>query len=209
METKHVKLDNNGGGIEEILNEIENAAAEQSLTKNEQLDLRLLAEEMIGMVQSLTGSFRAWVWMDWEDRTFRLHLTASRDIGAYQREQFMSASTDGKNFLAKGFMGKVRELIEVFLTEEAGDRELVLMNYGIADVHPELAPMTQSFIEMKDQMWTLERYRRHVGEDREKDPRIGEAWDELEKSIVANLADNVEVGVRNDKVKLIITKAFG
>ena len=35
-----------------------------------------------------------------------------------------------------------------------------------------------------------------------------EAWDELEKSIIANLADDVLVGVRKDKVEILIIKKF-
>ena len=35
-----------------------------------------------------------------------------------------------------------------------------------------------------------------------------ENWDELEKSIVANLADEVKVGIRDNTVELIIDKKF-
>ena len=35
-----------------------------------------------------------------------------------------------------------------------------------------------------------------------------EEWDELERSIVANLADDVTVGVRNQKVRLTVIKTF-
>ncbi len=34
------------------------------------------------------------------------------------------------------------------------------------------------------------------------------AWDELEKSIVANIADEVQVGVQKDSVELVIIKQF-
>ena len=35
-----------------------------------------------------------------------------------------------------------------------------------------------------------------------------EAWDELEKSIVANLADEVTVNIVGNAVKIVITKTF-
>ena len=33
-----------------------------------------------------------------------------------------------------------------------------------------------------------------------------EDWDELEKSIIANLADDVTVGINGDNVEMVITK---
>jgi hypothetical protein len=36
-----------------------------------------------------------------------------------------------------------------------------------------------------------------------------EAWDELEKSIVASIADDVSVYIKDSHVKIEITKKFG
>lgn len=41
-----------------------------------------------------------------------------------------------------------------------------------------------------------------------EDTAAEEAWDELEKSIVAKLADDVQVGIRSGKVELVIRKRF-
>ena len=35
-----------------------------------------------------------------------------------------------------------------------------------------------------------------------------EAWDELEKSIVGSLSDDVQIGIKGDKVQMIIFKSF-
>ena len=35
-----------------------------------------------------------------------------------------------------------------------------------------------------------------------------EEWDELEKSVIANLADDVTVGVLNGKVDMVVRKKF-
>lgn len=42
----------------------------------------------------------------------------------------------------------------------------------------------------------------------ENNPKKEEEWDQLEKSIVAKLADNVIVGVMGKKVDIIIKKEF-
>ena len=47
--------------------------------------------------------------------------------------------------------------------------------------------------------WSLSRYQL------QKDAKE-EEWDELEKSVVAKLADDITVGVKNGKVELVIKK---
>ena len=54
------------------------------------------------------------------------------------------------------------------------------------------------------QIWSLKQYQNCVKEDAsEKDK-----WDELEKSILVKLADDVIVGVRGKTVDIIIKKRF-
>ena len=45
--------------------------------------------------------------------------------------------------------------------------------------------------------------------EEKKDAGIAlDEWDELEKSIIANIADDVSVGINKDMVEMIITKRF-
>jgi hypothetical protein len=53
--------------------------------------------------------------------------------------------------------------------------------------------------------WTLDYY---VKQQKEGTAESGEAWDQIEKSIVAKLADDVIVGVRGKKVEIVIKKEF-
>ena len=55
-------------------------------------------------------------------------------------------------------------------------------------------------------LWSLERYRAAMEKEKEQSPVVKEAWDELEKSIVASIADDVRVSVSGKKVELIIEK---
>ena len=52
--------------------------------------------------------------------------------------------------------------------------------------------------------WSMQKYKEDVQAGKNPD-----AWDELEKSIIANLADEVSVGVRRDGVELIVRKNYG
>ena len=52
-----------------------------------------------------------------------------------------------------------------------------------------------------DRIWELSRYRRQVRKNMEQ-------WDELEKSVVASIADELIVGARNNCVDMIAVKEF-
>jgi len=55
-------------------------------------------------------------------------------------------------------------------------------------------------------VWTLQTYRANLEEKHVDNEAADAAWDELEKSIVANLADDVVVGVKGDCIELVIIK---
>ena len=52
-------------------------------------------------------------------------------------------------------------------------------------------------------LWTLARYRNSVN----KDEHV-EDWDELEKSVIASVADGVIVGVKGKQADIVIVKKF-
>ena len=52
--------------------------------------------------------------------------------------------------------------------------------------------------------WRLSEYKGDVA--RRKDNERIAAWDELEKSIVANIADDISIGIKGETVMIVITK---
>ena len=59
-----------------------------------------------------------------------------------------------------------------------------------------------------ERMWSLKSMRNDLDNSKNNNAGAEEEWDELEKSIVGKLADEVLVGVRSRKVELIIKKKF-
>ena len=51
-------------------------------------------------------------------------------------------------------------------------------------------------------MWSMEDYRASLEQGKDDNDGMMAAWDELEKSIVASIADDVIVGVNKNKVQL-------
>jgi hypothetical protein len=52
-------------------------------------------------------------------------------------------------------------------------------------------------------LWSLEEYRNSVKQEEQ-----AEAWDELERSVIASVADDVTVGVKGRQAQIVIVKKF-
>ena len=59
---------------------------------------------------------------------------------------------------------------------------------------------------MVDWEWSMHRYENSLADRLDRDEYAREAWDELEKSVVKNVADDVKVAIRNGSVEMIILK---
>jgi hypothetical protein len=104
-------------------------------------------------------------------------------------------------------MGKIREMVEIGLQhyDDIGKTEaesgIPMLDYGAMGGEDPM--MLQSMY-----TWSLQKYRDSVEEAKEDSEIAAEAWDELEKSIIANIADDVQVGIMKDTVELIVYKSF-
>ena len=120
------------------------------------------------------------------------------------RRQLLSAASSGENAAAKGFMGRLREaIVDIMLLERAN--EPTLFSLGAMSMNSPGSYRADSI----SYEWSLRRYRDAIGGRKDGgDDEASAAWDELEKSIVANLADEVSVSILGDDVEMIVTKAF-
>ena len=204
MKTDVIEITNKGEGVENALMETERAAVYRGLTPKQALRLRLLAEEMTGMLRTLVGDERFRFWVESEGTAFALHLETQTVMTPELKEALLNTSSSGKNEAAKGFMGRLREIFTAM--SESYQPVGTEMRYGYSyvdvidfdasmDVSPNAAQLG----------WSLRAYRDAVAENREKEP---EKWDELEKSITAKLADDVKIFIRGNNVEMIIEKTF-
>lgn len=188
-----------GLGLESILTEVEKVANYNELQKKEALRLRLLAEELTGMLPALVENFDGYFWLENDENKYELHTEFSVDSLSMEKKQTLIAmSATKKNAAASGFMGKIRDIAENMLlySEELNSNNCYaiefLHDYDVADVYYSYA-------------WTLEHY---IEQQKQKPVNTNEEWDQLEKSIVAKLADDVIVGVKGRKVEIVIKKEF-
>ena len=197
--TEKIKISNTGAGMNEALDITERTAGVMNLKTRGKLRLRLLAEEMLSMVQAVTGDFNADFWISTEDRTCTLNLEAKSELDYPKRKELLSVSTTGKNAANTGIMDKIRGIIEagIYGMEESfalqAEYGTGMFSYGALGVDDGMAGALYA--------WSMQKYKNDTRED-------PEAWDELEKSIIANIADDVSVGILRDSVKLAVKKTF-
>jgi|P1105metagenome_2_1110788.scaffolds.fasta_scaffold02817_3 hypothetical protein len=207
METDKIFVSNSGAGMEKALKETERFAQYEKLSHKAGIHVRLLAEEMLGMIRAVAEPSQSVFWIDGNAREVRLHLTSRAEMDIDKRDELMSVSTSGKNISAVGIMGKIREMVEIGLQhyDDIGKTEaesgIPMLDYGAMGGEDPM--MLQSMY-----TWSLQKYRDSVEEAKEDSEIAAEAWDELEKSIIANIADDVQVGIMKDTVELIVYKSF-
>ena len=202
--SEKVRISNTGSGMEHALTIAEQTAGFMNISAKDRLRLRLLAEEMFSMVRTVAGNFSAHFWLEAEEKSCTLHLEAKSDLDYSQQKELISVSTTGKNSAKLGIMDKIRGMIEagIYGIEESfaiqAEYGTGMMPYGAIGVPDD--GMTDALY-----AWSMEKYKHDIEEKRDDDP---DSYDELEKSIIANVADDVKVGINKDRIEIIIVKNF-
>ena len=167
-------LQQNAKQLDEIFTEVDRCAAHDVLSRKRWLQLRLLAEELTGVLPSLLKWSKGVFWLENEGCRYELHVSLNTSIGSVeQRDQLLALSTSGKNAAAVGIMGKIRCAIE---------RAALANSTGVSE-------------------WTLKNYRAQA-------PGTQGKWNELERFIIANLADDVIVSISKENVDITAIKTF-
>ena len=200
MKTDVIVVSSKGSQMETALNQVDKVAAYKGLSPKDALHLRLLAEEMMAMMRSITGETQGKFWIEDEDGTYELHLQAATRMTSTKREKLLSTATSGKNESARTFMGKLRDFFERGADEDIAAHTSPLLMPGMYE---------HSSTPTLDWEWSMTQYERALSSavDR-KDENALKAWDELEKSVVAHVADDVKVSIRNQVVEMTIIKKF-
>ncbi len=202
--TEKVKITNSGSGMSEALNITERAAGLLNLSTKDALRARLLAEETLSMVRAVTGEFSADFWIEIEGRTFDIRLMAKSELDYPKRRELLSVSTTGENTAHLGIMEKIRGIIEagMYGLEEGFKLQA---KYGTGMFGYATLGLQDDGLSDAMFMWSMQKYRADVeakGDDE------ADSVDELEKSIIANIADDVKVGISKDSLELSVVKKF-
>ena len=198
MKTDVIVVSTMGSRMETALEQAEKVAAYKGLTAKEALQLRLLTEEMMGLMRSITGKKEGRFWIEDQDGEYALHLQVDTRLTSEKREQLLSVSATGKNESAKGLMGRLRDFFDW-----GSDEDLAASPLYLPDMYE------FSSVPALDYEWSMVRYESALAKRIDTDQKAQEAWDELEKSVVKHVADDVRVSIRSGVVELIILKKIG
>ena len=191
MKTDVITISSEGSNMEAALAQIDKISAYKNLSSKNSMTLRLLTEETLAMMRAIAGNVNGEFWLENHEDVYELHLLVRTLVDEKIREQLLAASTSGKNEATRGFMGKIRSFFEP-------SPGVPMFSAGFAGGAPQ---MYESYT------WSMEDYRDQLRQRHELDQRSSqEEWDELERSVVANLADEVKVSIRGRNVEMIIIK---
>ena len=205
LETSSLIVIGTGKDITNELNRAEDIISEISLDKKNAMRAKLVFEETLGMLKEMAENFQAVVWLEKYKKSYCIKLTIKTDIDFNKKNEFLSLSTDHKNDSVKGFMDKVGDVIQNSLLGYENTVKLSqqysggYVNYGTMGIYGSLESMQDYGV-----MWSLENFRSGLDDAMDSDEASKQAWDELEKSIVANIASDVIVGVKGDRVDMSI-----
>ena len=198
MKTDVIPVSGRENQMEAVLKTVDKVAAYKGLSGKNALHLRLLAEEMMGMMRSITGETDGKFWIEDDQGLFQLHLQAVTRMDSEKRGQLLAASSTGKNESAKGLMGRLRDFFDRSADEDiaAFSSPLILPGMYDGSITPTL-----------DWEWSMAQYESMLSQRvKQNDEAAREAWDELEKSVVAHVADDVKVSIRGRTVEMILLK---
>ena len=208
MKSNICKLNEDLTCLKAVLAEVEKVTTYNALEDKKALRLRLLTEELCGMLPGLVENFSGNFWAENDGNNYELHVELkAEDMAIELRDELISVSKSGKNAAAKGVMGKIRAVAETMLlaafdpnlqpaipADEFNDYHGYNMGFGYID--PTIALETGYVYS-----WSLYSYKVAVEEKEEE-------FAELERSIVAKLADDIVVGVRGNHVEIVVKKSF-
>ena len=150
------------------------------------------------MLPNVIDDFDGELWIDFEDGVCKVNISIKiPELNAEKKEELIGIAKNKKNSAAVGIAGKIRDAIENFILDEEGMAILALSSgsFGVATGYSDSVDY--------EFLWRLEEYRNSVKKEEQ-----AEAWDELEKSVIASVADDVIVGVKGKCAEVVIIKKF-
>ena len=198
MKTDVIVVSSKGTRMEEALKEVDKVAGYKGLSHKSALHLRLLTEEMMGLMRSITGATEGRFWIEDQDSVYELHLQTTTRMTSLKREKLLSAASSGKNESAKGFMGHIRDFFDRGADEDLASYGSPLLLAGAFE---------KSSTPALDWEWSMTRYEDQLRPNiQRQDAAALATWDELEKSVVARVADDVKVSIKGRTAEVTIVK---
>lgn len=206
--TEYIFVDSDNLG-DKLFDKADDSIASLELSKKDSIHLKLLFEEAVGMLKQMTTDYHALVYFTKYKEECCLNMTCKTEMDANKKSELLDISSNRENSAVKGFMSKVSDIIENGVLNYAEVMKLQqeygggYVNYGTMGMYGGLEGTADSGI-----MWSMFEYRGALEMAKESDESAKEAWDELERSIVASLVKDVLIGVKGNRVDVKMVYAL-
>lgn len=183
-------FEGNEGEMERALKEVDEFSVFEGLDEAKASKLRLISEEIIGMVGNVLDVEDGRFWIEKEESDYKVRFACSTIVGERAKAIFDSASAN-KEY--KGIAGLVRKVID--------EAEAMFATTGGLMEMPQ-AGVTSSGITVGNSdgyEWALMKYE----ESCERDEKA-ERWDELELSVIKKMSKDIVISYRNDRFDIIV-----
>ena len=115
MKSNVCKIEKGTGDLSAILNESEKVAAYIGLDRKQSSQLRLLCEEIDGMLPNVIDDFEGSFWIEHDDGVCKIKASIEvAELNATKKKDLIAVAKNNKNAAAVGIIGKIRNLIENF-----------------------------------------------------------------------------------------------
>ena len=176
-------------GTAHILSEMAIVSKACRLSPSATGKLRLIAEEILELTVRLFENLRYEFYIENEKQRFTLNLRTKTLVKSKRTdEETLSLSGNGGTYIKMGIFGKISGVFESLLMNGGEYEQLSVPYYNNMGITP---------------YFSLAAYQRKI----QKMERT-EEWNCLEKSIIANIAKDVIIGVKNDSVVMITVIDF-
>ena len=195
MQSNICRIENGSLDLMTILKESEKVAVYNELTDGQASQLRLLCEEVDGMLPNIIDEFCGDFWIDFENGICKINILVKfEDFTSTKKKELIEIAKNKKNSASKGIWGKIRSALEdIFLDVDSYNAQNLVRPFNCLNGYT----LSNDYA----YTWSLQNYKQvNKTEDKE--------WDELEKSIITSLADDVIVGVKGKTASIIIIKNF-
>lgn len=188
-------------------NYFEDFTTHMNFSPREVLHLRLLTEETIGMLRAILDTYDGEVWFEGDAFSYKICFSVRASVDPDMRDALLDVSTTGENAASRGIMGKIGTAIANGLSDYSHAIDVTSeYNAGVGPAWRMGVDSTVDTVDMSMYSWSLSRYKSAIEDEMDSGADANDEWDELEKSIVAQLADDVIVGVRGGKVQITLVR---
>ena len=198
MKSNICKINDGVKDLDAILKECEKFAEYNAFEKKQALHLRLLCEEIDGLLPNILGDFAGDFWIEYQDGVCKINVSIEFfDFSVEKKTELIKIAKNKKNSAVNGIVARIRSAIEDFFLDGGDVRDYEMLDNSYFAIENTDGVNYYSII------WNLKQHKKMVQQKKNEDD-----WDELEKSIIASIADDITVGVKGRRANIVIIKKF-